>query len=150
MEFNKNNHYQFKWFTNKEEIDRLNRMVDEKVKSFVEDSKKTGKEISPEVDAVYNGKCVVYKNRNTFIPIIFSTVSISILLIHYNSPWTILTAGLFSFFWYDFFSGILHVVLDNPQFIKVPILSEPCLEFQWHHHIPFVNIPNSYIYIYIS
>jgi palmitoyl-[glycerolipid] 3-(E)-desaturase len=28
------------------------------------------------------------------------------------------------------------VVLDNPDFIHITLLGPPCLEFQWHHHIP--------------
>jgi palmitoyl-[glycerolipid] 3-(E)-desaturase len=54
----------------------------------------------------------------------------------YEHPGNILFSGIFMFFWYDFFSGLLHIVLDNPDFIPFPLLGTPCLEFQWHHHIP--------------
>jgi hypothetical protein len=29
---------------------------------------------------------------------------------------------------------VLHIVLDHPPNMKVPVLDQPCLEFQWHHH----------------
>ena len=41
-----------------------------------------------------------------------------------------------SYFWYDLYSGILHVVLDEPANISLPFIGQPCLEFQWHHFIP--------------
>lgn len=34
------------------------------------------------------------------------------------------------------FVGVLHVVLDHPGNIPLPVLGQPCLEFQWHHRIP--------------
>jgi len=37
---------------------------------------------------------------------------------------------------YDIYSGVLHIVLDHPGFITMPIMGQACLEFQWHHHIP--------------
>jgi len=37
---------------------------------------------------------------------------------------------------YDAYSGVLHVMLDDPKNLRLPILGQPCLEFQWHHHIP--------------
>lgn len=36
----------------------------------------------------------------------------------------------------DFYSGVLHVVLDDEWNMKVPFLSQPAMEFQYHHHIP--------------
>jgi hypothetical protein len=37
---------------------------------------------------------------------------------------------------YDLLSGFLHIVLDNPANLNMPILGQPCLEFQMHHHFP--------------
>jgi hypothetical protein len=54
----------------------------------------------------------------------------------YQHPANIILSAVFMFFWYDFFSGLIHIVLDNPEFIKFPLIGTPCLEFQWHHHIP--------------
>lgn len=36
----------------------------------------------------------------------------------------------------DFYSGVLHVVLDDEWNMNVPLLSQPAMEFQYHHHIP--------------
>lgn len=36
----------------------------------------------------------------------------------------------------DFYSGVLHVVLDDEWNMGVPLLSQPAMEFQYHHHIP--------------
>jgi hypothetical protein len=43
---------------------------------------------------------------------------------------------VFMYLWVDMYGGILHVVLDTPEFIPLPVLGEPCLEFQWHHLLP--------------
>lgn len=37
---------------------------------------------------------------------------------------------------YDLLSGCLHIVFDNPENLAIPVLSQPCLEFQMHHHFP--------------
>lgn len=63
-------------------------------------------------------------------------VSVYHLALQYEHPGYILLSGVLMFFWYDFYSGLLHIVLDNPEFIQYPVLGTPCLEFQWHHHIP--------------
>ncbi|CAM9169858.1 unnamed protein product [Ectocarpus sp. 4 AP-2014] len=48
------------------------------------------------------------------------------------------TVGAFAvmYFVLDFYSGVLHVVLDDDWNMKVPLLSQPAMEFQYHHHIP--------------
>lgn len=48
------------------------------------------------------------------------------------------TLGAFvvMYFVVDFYSGVLHVVLDDEWNMKVPLLSQPAMEFQYHHHIP--------------
>ena len=51
------------------------------------------------------------------------------------------------FFWYDFLSGVLHMVLDNPEFINFPIIDDSCLEFQWHHRIPTDIISKSFLQV---
>jgi ubiquitin-conjugating enzyme E2 variant len=49
------------------------------------------------------------------------------------------------FFYYDLFSGVLHIVLDEPAFIGTPVIGDGCLEFQWHHHIPDDLAQKSYL-----
>eukprot|EP00752_Nemacystus_decipiens_P007904 g7062.t1 len=48
------------------------------------------------------------------------------------------TVGAFAvmYFVLDFYSGVLHVVLDDEWNMNVPLLSQPAMEFQYHHHIP--------------
>jgi hypothetical protein len=41
------------------------------------------------------------------------------------------------YFYVDFYSGVLHVVLDNPRFVRLPLIGVPCVEFQWHHALPY-------------
>lgn len=49
---------------------------------------------------------------------------------------TVLVCMLVMFLAYDMYSGVLHIVLDCPANISLPLLGQACLEFQWHHHIP--------------
>lgn len=144
-----------RWKSSEGEIDRLNAIVRQKTQELVLEASKTGTALSPEVQAVVDKpEDRVYKERWTFLPFMWFALSTCMILfcksskssdssIELNSPLTVLLCFVFEFFWYDLFSGVLHVVLDNPDFIHntkqmgFPILHEPCLEFQWHHHIPF-------------
>lgn len=129
-------------------IERLNQLVDEKVVEFVNESKRTGEPLPVEVAAVLGGG-KVYQNRNMWIPIFFALVSISIIAFHCTShPISLLVAAIITFLWYDMLSGVLHKSLDNPEFIDLPVLREPCLEFQWHHHIPQGTTLSAYAYTY--
>jgi hypothetical protein len=118
------------------EIKRLNDIVIEKSKGFVEAAEKDGSPLPPEVHEVVKNGAIVYKKRWLFVPLIWSTACVALALYHYNNPITLITSALIMFIWYDFYSGILHIVLDEPSFIKLPLIGEACLEFQWHHHNP--------------
>lgn len=119
------------------DIDKLNAIVNKKIKKFVADAATNNSSLSPEVAEVLNSKVPVYHKRYTWLPVIYTVFCVCKLLseIVYN-PLNVLGSVVFMFFWYDFFSGLLHIVLDNPEFISYPVLGTPCLEFQWHHHIP--------------
>jgi hypothetical protein len=54
-----------------------------------------------------------------------------------TQPLALVAIAVFFYFYIDFYSGVLHVVLDNPQFVKLPLIGVPCVEFQWHHTFPF-------------
>lgn len=118
------------------EIKRLNDIVNEKSKLILEQSQKNGTELPPEVVEVIQNGAVIYKKRWLFVPILWGLLSASIALYHYNYPITFMISAVSMFLWYDFYSGILHTVLDEPSFIKMPLIGEGCLEFQWHHHNP--------------
>jgi hypothetical protein len=91
-------------------------------------------------DPVHYLYCVVmfavYHRRYKWLPPCWMAFCVYKVLSQYEHPGNILISFVFMFFWYDFFSGLLHIVLDNPEFIKLPVIGTPCLEFQWHHHIP--------------
>lgn len=123
-----------RWGKEADEIDRLNSIVQEKVKKFVEESASTNKPLSAEVKAVLEGNHTVYRKRFTAFPVMMTIFGVCVIL--FNFSWVTPLAFVASFVWYDFFSGVLHIVLDNPDFINLPLLGQPCLEFQWHHHIP--------------
>ena len=125
-----------------DDIAKLNAIVTSKTIEML----KEGSTLSPEVDAVATDKRVVYKNRFTWFPPLLISICISNLYYlsitgEYSMVATVL---LMNFIYYDFFSGVLHIVLDNPNFIKIPLFDESCLEFQWHHHIPTDIISKSY------
>ena len=149
------------------EIDRLNGIVSRKTAEMVASAQKSGDALSPEVASmVVHPDQRVYKQRWIFMPVFFALTSVSLVLFGGSTSTgslslilfggttvtglgaralVILATFLIEFMWYDLFSGVLHVVLDNPDFIGVPILHEPCLEFQWHHHIPLDLTVKSYL-----
>lgn len=141
------NEKRIKWLSRKDvdEIGKLNALVNEKVKGFVADASAKGVPLSPEVEAVLSGEHVVYKKRFQFIPPLLVAVALILIGVNFQKPMTILIAAVLMFFWYDFFSGMLHIVLDNPDFIHLPVLGPPCLEFQWHHHIPLDLTSKSFL-----
>ena len=119
-----------------------------KVLKFQEENDKQGIPLPDEVEAVIRGHLTVYQKRWTFIPFAFMVMSTLLLLnnLLFHSTEVVATI-VFTFFYYDFLSGVLHIVLDNPLNIGLPVLKEPCLEFQWHHHIPTVSIRDHFMSI---
>lgn len=91
----------------------------------------------PEIDAVRKG-AVVYKHRSRLavygLTILSTYWFISGLL--FLDP--IVSLLMIAFFWVycDFYSGVLHIVLDNPNNINLPVVGPGALEFQFHHLIP--------------
>ncbi|CAM9796880.1 unnamed protein product [Scytosiphon promiscuus] len=62
------------------------------------------------------------------------------------------TVGAFAvmYFVLDFYSGVLHVVLDDEWNMKVPLLSQPAMEFQYHHHIPGMGDLNFIVFLHLA
>ena len=48
------------------------------------------------------------------------------------------------FVYVDLYGGILHIVLDNPEFLRLPLIGTGALEFQWHHTIPDDIVSKTY------
>lgn len=74
----------------------------------------------------------VYERR--FEPFVFLVLATCVYGIA-QAPNTLALLATFvvMYFYIDFYSGVLHVVLDNPRFVRLPVIGVPCVEFQWHH-----------------
>lgn len=80
----------------------------------------------------------IYQSRWAFPVYLYAAISLASIangLLAYGPAVSLLSMVLM-FFTYDVYSGVLHVVFDAPNNIALPIMGQPCLEFQWHHHIP--------------
>jgi palmitoyl-[glycerolipid] 3-(E)-desaturase len=126
------------------QIDRLNERVEHITRKAVEANASSDAVLAPEfVHAqmsmtlltagapVYQLRCAPLVYLYTFIAIGLVAYGASLL-----SPVVTLACVTAMFLGYDVYSGVLHVVLDHPANIAVPVLGQPCLEFQWHHSIP--------------
>lgn len=99
-----------------------------------------------EVHAVTRGVCVhgifagspVYRNRSVYVAGLIMIQCIAFIIHGAAVFGTVSTLLMFigAYVLYDLYSGILHIVLDHPGYINLPLIGQPCLEFQWHHHIP--------------
>ena len=124
---------------------KLNAQVDVITAAKIAEAKKTGAKLAPEFVAATRpmkwnvaGLPVYNDDRLYFIPFIFMGFTAQWLgagVALYGGAVMFITF-LLSFLFYDLYSGILHLCLDHPDNIHVPVLGQPCLEFQWHHHIP--------------
>ena len=65
----------------------------------------------------------------------------------YNDFAFTLLSFVVNYIYIEFYGAVLHVVLDNPLNLKLPVLWEACLEFQWHHFVS--KNQEAYIFIYI-
>ena len=105
---------------------------------------KTAAPLGPEFHAVKRPMSVlyagapVYVRRSRAMVWVFSALALAMLLKGgvVAGLSTVLVCMLVMFLAYDVYSGILHIVLDCPDNISMPLLGQACLEFQWHHHIP--------------
>ena len=82
---------------------------------------------------------LVYPNRWTWCPAVFLGIAAA-LCCTAPSLKVFLVSIVPMYLTYDFYSGVLHVALDDPRNmsgIKSFILFQGCLEFQWHHAIPY-------------
>jgi len=80
----------------------------------------------------------VYEQRNGLIPLF--ALAFFFYQLSYCMDWRVhVFALVMNYLYYDWFSGVLHVVLDEPKNLRgwrSKVLLKPCLEFQWHHAIP--------------
>jgi hypothetical protein len=95
-----------------------------------------GEPLPPEMAWVAKHEHDVYRKR--FKPFVFVVLSLCVYgLAQTTQPLALLATFVFLYFYVDFYSGVLHVVLDNPKFVTLPLIGVPCVEFQWHHTLPY-------------
>ncbi|TFJ83869.1 hypothetical protein NSK_004966 [Nannochloropsis salina CCMP1776] len=78
---------------------------------------------------------VVFKRRS--MPLLYfywATILVGLL----RTPSLLFLAGALAstYVYMELYSAVLHIVLDNPAFIKVPGLDQPVFEFLAHHILP--------------
>jgi hypothetical protein len=80
----------------------------------------------------------IYKKRNewiVFLLIGLALYDLSMAFLNCSFPVILLTCGIMLLV-ADMQTGILHITLDNRLSFNFPVLSQPSMEFQWHHIIP--------------
>lgn len=83
----------------------------------------------------------VYPRRYRALPPLFFTASCYLISLS-PSYYALCLSAVLLYFESDLYSGILHIVLDNPMnlgrsnYVLEAIMFQGCLEFQWHHEIP--------------
>ncbi|CAM9696813.1 unnamed protein product [Discosporangium mesarthrocarpum] len=114
--------------------------ISRRVATTAKDKKKNEveKPLAPEIIEVLGGRLPFVKR---FAPLVYLYASVSMYWIYrfgfMDSGVTPTLLGLVVMYLVtDLYSGVLHVVLDDEWNMRVPLLSQPCLEFQFHHHIP--------------
>jgi len=84
---------------------------------------------------------LVYPDRYRFLPLAYVLASI-VLICRCPSPVALLLGIVVLYFESDLYSGVVHIVLDDPKnlgrsnYVMEAIMFQGCLEFQWHHEIP--------------
>ena len=116
----------------KDQFDNMNDWLNAKVDDRIRVARESSEEMSPELAWVAENDHTIYQNR--FKPLVYAVLATIVVGIAWTpSIPALLITFIALFFYIDFYSGVLHVVLDNPDFCRVPLLDVPCVEFQWHH-----------------
>ena len=122
--------------------DALNRRVDE----IVAKARAVAKE--PEIHILVAGDgALVYPNRIVWLPWVMGAVALYLCTTAPSLKGFVCMLPAM-YLGYDFYSGVLHVALDDPknlQGVKSYILFQGCLEFQWHHAIPYDGASKPFI-----
>lgn len=84
---------------------------------------------NPEAMAAVRAGATVYHNRSK--PLVFALFGV-ILLTFAFAPSPLYAAACLAvmYVFVDFYGAVLHVVLDHPAFIDLPLIGAGCLEFQ--------------------
>lgn len=112
--------------------DWLNTLVRKRIAQGVAD----GETLPEEMAWVAENNHSVYQRR--FKPFVFFILAICVYgIAQAPNPVALLATFVVMYFYIDFYSGVLHVVLDNPRFVRLPLIGVPCVEFQWHHTLAY-------------
>lgn len=112
--------------------DWLNVLVQKRIAKGISD----GERLPAEMAWVAEHDHDVYRKR--FKPIVWMVLALCVYgVVQTAQPLALLATFVVFYFYIDFYSGVLHVVLDNPRFVTLPLIGVPCVEFQWHHTFPY-------------
>mmetsp|Transcript_13083 Transcript_13083/g.18735 ORF Transcript_13083/g.18735 Transcript_13083/m.18735 type:complete len:289 (+) Transcript_13083:95-961(+) len=139
--------------TRQQQIDLLNARVQKITKKAIHEAKEAEEPLALEFVHAQKQMTIltagfpIYQRRSALLVYMYAIGASCLiirgaLMIH---PLTTALCVITMLFGYDFYSGILHVVFDHPDNIAVPILGQPCLEFQWHHAIPYDIVQKDFV-----
>ncbi|MEM9728363.1 MAG: fatty acid desaturase CarF family protein [Myxococcota bacterium] len=118
--------------TRKESYSNMNDWLNMLVRRRIAQAREAGERLPAEMAWVADNDHCVYQRR--FKPFVFLIIAVSIYgIAQTSSPLALLVTFVAMYFYIDFYSGVLHIVLDNPRFVNLPLIGVPCVEFQWHH-----------------
>ncbi len=118
--------------TRKESYANMNDWLNTLVRKRIAEAKENGETLPEEMAWVAENDHSVYQRR--FKPFVLLVLATSVYGIAQTpNPVALLATFVLLYFYIDFYSGVLHVVLDNPRFVRLPLIGIPCVEFQWHH-----------------
>jgi|GEM_PF-2542784 len=116
----------------KESYSNMNDWLNALVRKRIAQAVQSGEVLSEEMAWVAENNHSVYQRRfKPFVLLILATCVFGIA--QTPNPLALLATFVVMYFYIDFYSGVLHVVLDNPRFVRLPLIGVPCVEFQWHH-----------------
>lgn len=118
--------------TRKESYSNMNDWLNTLVRKRIAQAETDGEQLSEEMAWVAENDHSVYQRR--FKPFVLLFLGLCVYgIAQTQSPVALLAVFVLMYFYIDFYSGVLHVVLDNPRFVRLPLIGVPCVEFQWHH-----------------
>eukprot|EP00004_Rigifila_ramosa_P008843 TRINITY_DN2027_c0_g1_i1.p1 TRINITY_DN2027_c0_g1~~TRINITY_DN2027_c0_g1_i1.p1 ORF type:complete len:312 (+),score=46.02 TRINITY_DN2027_c0_g1_i1:74-937(+) len=125
-------------------IARLNGIV-KRLAEAESEGKETALHGNKEALAAVKAGAIVYHQRSKAAVALYSLMAIYMLVWGTPSLTYSLCALALMMIFVDLYGAVLHVVLDHPAFIDMPIIGPGCLEFQWHHAIPHDIVSKPFI-----
>lgn len=118
--------------TRKESYSNMNDWLNTLVRKRIAEAEENGETLPEEMAWVAENDHRVYQRRfKPFVLLVLATCVYGIA--QAPNPLALLATFVVLYFYIDFYSGVLHALLDNPRFVRLPLIGVPCVEFQWHH-----------------